>query len=74
MRSPMQRKYAAEAAHGSRGEWEKFFPLDSTAPCRGSMPQRRRMGRAASRKSFSHSIVQPHAEEVCRRGGAWVAR
>ena len=29
MRSPMQRKYAAEAAHGARGEQgEKSFPPD----------------------------------------------
>ena len=35
------------------------------APCRGSMPQKRRMGRAASRESLPCSIVYGHRKGIC---------
>ncbi len=64
MRRPVQWNYAAKAAHGPRGEQGKTPLPDSTGPCSGIMPLKRRTGRAASRGKLPCPIAQGRTEEI----------
>ena len=48
MRSSVQRKYAAKAAHGARGGQKKAFPARLHLPIQRDVPQKRRIGGAGA--------------------------
>jgi len=57
MHSPVQKKYAAKAAHGSHSEQGKIFLLDNTSPVQKKYAAKAAHGsRSEQGKIFPYSI------------------